>query len=104
MKKPTLALLVVAAAMLAACEPSQSEIEKAMKDSIGSTNSAIAGLLGNGVRIEIRDVRKLGCEKSSAASYKCDVEWTATLPVLGDSKKLGTLTFMKASDGWAVSE
>ena len=74
------------------------------EDTISSTNSAIAGLLGNGVRIEIKDVRKLGSPKSSAASYKCDVEWTATLPVLGDSKKLGTLTFMKASDGWAVSE
>jgi hypothetical protein len=104
MKNPTLALLIVAATLLAACEPSQSEVEKAMKDSIGSANSAITGLLGDSVRIEIRDVRKLGCEKASAASYKCDVEWTATLPVLGESKKLGTLTFMKASDGWVVSK
>lgn len=104
MKKSTVALLAMVATLLAACEPSQSEIEKAMKDSLGSTNSAITGLLGDAAKIEIRDVRKLGCEKSSAASYRCDVEWTATLPLLGESKKLGTLTFMKATDGWAVTE
>ena len=103
MKKPTLALLVVAAAMLAACEPSQSEIEKAMKDSIGSTNSAIAGLLGNGVRIEIRDVRKLGCveqRRQLQVRRRMDRDPAGA----GRLEEAGTLTFMKASDGWAVSE
>lgn len=104
MKNSTIALLLVSAMLLSACAPTQSEIEKAMKDSLGSTNNAITGLLGDAAKIEIRDVKKLGCEKSSAASYKCDVEWTATVPLLGESKKLGTLTFMKASDGWVVSK
>jgi len=104
MKKPTFILLTASVVLLAACGPSQPEIEKAMKDSISSTNSAVTGIFGKSAAIEIRDVKKLGCEKSSAAGYKCDVEWTSTVPLLGDSKQNGTLVFMKGSEGWTVSK
>jgi len=102
-----LTALVAAAATLlvAGCgEPSQQDIDKAMKDSLRSTNGTLSGIFGDSARLEIRDVRKLGCEKSSPSGYRCDVEWTSSVPVLGESKKRETLNFMKGSEGWALTK
>jgi hypothetical protein len=104
MKKSVVTIVTASALLLAACEPSQADIEKAMRDSLTPTNSAVTGIFGKAAAIEIKDVKKLGCEKNSAAGYKCDVEWTSTVPVLGASKQNGTLVFMKGSDGWTVSK
>ena len=91
--------------LLAGCgEPSQAEIDQAMKDSLRSTNGTLTGVFGDSAKLEIRDVRKLGCEKSSPSGYRCDVEWTSVVPVLGESKKRGTLNLMKGSEGWALTQ
>jgi hypothetical protein len=88
--------------LLAACEPSAGDIEAALKKSVAPASGLVGGLLGGDAKIEIRDVRKLGCDKASAAGYRCDVEWVSQAPIVGERKHLETLTLIEASDGWTI--
>lgn len=103
MQKSVVAVALLAT-LLAGCGPSAADIEAALKRSVGPANSVMGGLFGQSTQIEIKEVKKLGCEKSSPAGYRCDVEWTATVPVLGDTRHTGTFDFIKGSDGWTVSK
>jgi hypothetical protein len=105
MPRATRPLIAVLAAtlMLGACGPSRTDIEAAMQASLGTTNGVVTGLLGQSARIEISDVTRLGCEKHSPASYRCDVEWTTAVPVFGASRHTDTLVFIRGSGGWTVA-
>lgn len=103
MQKSVFAVALVAM-LLAGCGPSTADIEAALKRSFDPANGVLRGLFGQSAQVEIKDVKKLGCEKSSPAGYRCDVEWTSTLPVLGESRHTDSFNFIKGSDGWTISK
>lgn len=104
MQKHRVAAALLLCALLAGCAPSEADIEAALKRSFDPANGVMRGLFGQSAQIEIKEVKKLGCEKSSPAGYRCDVEWTSTVPVLGDARHTDTFTFMKGSEGWTVTK
>lgn len=95
--------LLPIALLLAACEPSSGDIGSALQKSVASASGLVGGIFGGDAKIEIRDVHKLGCEKSSPARYRCDVEWVTKAPLLGERKHVETLQLIEASDGWTIA-
>lgn len=100
---PRYLCLLPFALLLAACEPSAGDIESALQKSVASASGLVGGIFGGDAKIEVHDVRKLGCEKASPARYRCDVEWVTKAPVLGERKHVETLILIEASDGWTIA-
>lgn len=106
---PAAAALLLTA-LLAGCsgEPSSGDVEQAVKASVEASNQQLNKLGGNlvpaGLKTEVHAVKKVGCAKAEgSAGFNCDVEVDATAPIVGRSKQLQQLRFVKGEEGWQVA-
>lgn len=88
----------ITALALSGCggEPSSSDIDKAARQLYSSL--PIGG-------IKVHEVKKIVCAAAQGApGYTCDVEVDAASGLTGRRKDVTRLRFVKASDGWKVSQ
>lgn len=95
---------------LAGCsgEPTGGDIEKAVKASAEATNQQLkqigGDLLPASAQTQVHEVKKIGCAKAEGeAGFNCDVEVDMTAPLMGRSKQMQKLRFVKADDGWRIA-
>lgn len=96
---------------LAGCsgEPSESDIEDAVKANVAQVNTTVknvgGGLIGDSMQTQVHGVKKIACAKASEdAGYNCDVELDITAPIVGRSKNVGKIRLVEGDSGWAVTE
>lgn len=108
--------LTTMALMLVACSdgaPSSGEIEQALKSGMakaatqaqGSDNPVGAAMSHIMSKVEIHDVKSLGCKQDEAGSgYNCNVEMDVTSPFAGRQKSTRMLHLVKGSTGWVIAQ
>jgi hypothetical protein len=53
----------------------------------------------------VHGVKKVACAAAQgSAGFSCDIELDMTVPLAGRSKSVKSVRFVKASDGWQVSQ
>jgi hypothetical protein len=94
-------LCLTAGILLAACSagPSEGDIKAAMDRAAKQTNDQLPA----GMRTEVISVRKVGC-KEDGAGYRCDIELKVKAPIVGEQSGTRSARFVKASDGWTMSQ
>ncbi len=89
--------------MLAGCggEPSEGQIKETIEKQV-QRESAAAGAFSD-MLPKVSVSKKIGCKGDGDNAYKCDVELLVTQ---GKSQNTGVkqFRFVKASDGWALSQ
>ncbi|RYZ93226.1 MAG: hypothetical protein EOO68_21945 [Moraxellaceae bacterium] len=111
--------------LLAACsrEPSEAELQQAYQDSLQQANQVAVRIGGTRMQIGLEQFKKIGCTKldkldgktldtkpvqdnASAAqpAYRCDIEVSLKLPMLGINTQQGQMTVSKQSKskGWVL--
>lgn len=93
------------AALLVACSgaPSEGDIRGALERQQKAETEAMPGMLkGMLPKVELTDVKKLGCEAAGEKAYRCDVE--VTVKAMGRVATNSTrMRLVKGSEGWMVS-
>jgi len=93
---------------LAGCsgEPSESDIEDAVKADVAQVNTTVKNVGGGlSMQTQVHGVKKIACAKASEdAGYNCDVELDITAPFIGRSKNIGKIRLVEGDSGWAVTE
>jgi hypothetical protein len=89
--------------------PSAAEVDQAVRAELEKTNSVMkqlgSMLFGEAGGTQVHEVKRLDCaEARDAAGYNCDVEIDMTAPLVGRSKSVASLRFVKTTDGWRVVE
>ena len=95
--------------LVGACssEPSEKDIREAMERQVrAAAEQAPAALGGAGVfKVEIHEVKKVGCEKTSQKkAFLCDVQTDITVPIVGRQSNAGRMRIVKGDDGWIAME
>ena len=91
-------------------EPSEGDIEKAVKSEMDQTAKGLRQLnrsaSGSDILPKINGIKKIGCTNAqSGAGYMCDVELDVTGAYGGPRKKGVTqFRFVKGSDGWVMTK
>lgn len=109
--------------LLAACsrEPSEPELQQAYQDSLQQANQVAVRIGGESMQIGLEQFKKIGCTKldkldsktldtkpvqdnASAAqpAYRCNIEVSLKLPMLGLNTQQGQMTVSKQSQGWVL--
>lgn len=94
-------LVLVAVISLAGCGkgPSESDMNKAVKKSVEDSNRQMANIgFGGSFQSEVPEVKKIGCKDDGDNAYRCDIELSGK-----GGKKIVPARFVKASDGWAIT-
>ncbi|CAI1157942.1 Uncharacterised protein [Serratia rubidaea] len=109
MKKIMTAGMLGMAFLLSGCssEPSESDITKAIQESYDESNKQREELIGElakeeSNRISLVSARKISCSKSGDTKYSCEVEMETKMPLVGISKTISTLQFIKDSGKWRL--
>lgn len=101
----------LAVSTLAACGtgPSESDIATAVKKSIDEQNKQLAsvgGMFGgaaqgvaDSMKMDVPEVKKLGCKQDGENAFRCDVELTTK-----QGKNVVPARFVKGSDGWVITK
>lgn len=99
------AAIACSCALLAACEPSESDIRSAVERQAASEAQAMKQMLGGMAppAPTLKSIKKIGCKEDGSNAYKCDIEILATL---GGQEKKGIISgrLVKGSDGWAMAK
>lgn len=112
--RPAPAGAALAVLLLAACsgEPSEPEIQaafdrrgeqqaQALKSMLGTQLGTVAGKLFG--EPQVRNVRKIGCKADGEQAYRCDLEFE--VQAMGqDTKQVAAMRFVKASEGWVLTD
>ena len=101
MKVRPLVCLIPLLAVLAGCEPSDSDLQNALQQSLHDTNSLTTGLFGDSGKIDILAVHKQKCDKQGEL-WRCDVSIETQLPIIGRKTMSQTLKFAKDQDRWTL--
>lgn len=110
--------------LLAACsrEPSEPELQQAYQDSLQQANQVAVRIGGERMQISLEQFKKLGCTKldektqnrttdhqsaqnqvsAGQPAYRCNIEVSLKLPMLGLNTQQGQMTVSKQSQGWVV--
>ena len=94
-------LLLVAGISLAGCGkgPSESDMNKAVKKTVEDRNSQMAHIgLGGSFQSEVPEVKKIGCKDDGDNAFRCDIKLSDK-----SGKKVMPARFVKASDGWVIT-
>lgn len=108
-------LLAICAVFLSGCsgEPSNSDVKSLVEREVKPVLEAqvqalngMAGMLGGNARkterVELKDVKKVGCKSNGESAYLCDVELVMQV---GENSKsqITQMRFVKGSNGWALT-
>lgn len=106
--------------LLAACsrEPSEPELQQAYQDSLQQANQVAVRIGGERMQISLEQFKKLSCTKlddktianqsaqdqatAGQPSYRCNIEVSLKLPMLGLNTQQGQMTVSKQSQGWVL--
>lgn len=106
-----LALLTLVCLTGCSGEPSESDIQTAIKSEMDKSvqdADKFAGNMGSSMMKDmlptIYGVHKIGCTKDQGASYTCDVEVDASTTFSGRKKAVTKMTLVKGSDGWVLQK
>ncbi len=94
-------------------EPTQEEIDKAVREDIKRTNEKISETLGEtgktvnkilggaiNTEITLKEVQKLSCKKAEGkGGYHCEVRTKTNKPLLGESEQTELIYFIRTDDG-----
>lgn len=91
-------------AAISACggAPSNSDIKTAFDNQIKADIKAMPQFASM-YKVEIKDVRKIGCKENGEKAYVCDVELFVAKDGV-ENKGIKSMRFVKSSDGWAISQ
>lgn len=115
MKRFPLLPLAALTLALGACSdgaPSSADIEQALKSGMAKAASRAQGTdtpVGAAMsqimsKVEIHDVKNLGCTKDEAGSgFRCKVEMDVTSPFAGRQKSTRTLHLVKDGTDWKIA-
>jgi hypothetical protein len=108
-RKGRVAITVTLGLLLAACSagPSNGDVEKAVKAS-HAKGLELATKLGGSVAAslvpKLHSVKKVSCaEVKDSTAFVCDVELDTENALLGRSKTVSKMHFVKGSDGWMLA-
>ncbi|CAE1143068.1 hypothetical protein ACWA06_08355 [Serratia rhizosphaerae] len=109
MNKIISAAILGTAFLLSGCssEPSESDITKAIQASFDESNKQREELVGEIAkkeenRVSLISARKISCSKSGDKKYNCEVEMETKMPLVGTSKSISPLQFIKDDGRWRL--
>lgn len=111
--KNKLSLIVVLGSviLLAACEPTNQDINQAMKEEINQMNKSVEKMVGRdtaekmGLTVNLISTKKIDCkEDSNSSKYNCTVEVEVQSKQLGNKKETGPISMVKDSGKWKLLE
>lgn len=91
------AALLALLASACSASPSESEIKQALQAQLGNVGGP--GAVGDLLRMEVKSVNKLGCEKSGEA-FVCDIETEISTRGGSAGKKAMRIRMVKSKDVW----
>lgn len=110
LNKINLLLLCGACVVLTACEPTDADINKALKTEIDNVNNKMKQSLGDkaigNTKLEVNliSTKKVKCkEESSKNGYLCDVEVEVEAPIVGKKKDTGPILFVNENGVWKAT-
>lgn len=103
--------LAACAVLLTACggAPSEGEMRAAFENQIQQSNDNVKKMAGNNsmtksMESKLHSFKKVGCKEDGENAYRCDVEMEIEAPFVGRRSVNAPVRFVKASDGWKVSQ
>lgn len=96
--------ILLSCVAISACggAPSNSDIKTAFNNQIKADTKAMPQFTSM-YKVEIKDVKKIGCKENGEKAYVCDVELFVSNNGV-ENKGIKSMRFVKSSDGWSLSQ